>query len=195
MFLDVEGGALNIKIAVASDAPETAAALVRRLSARTPSDRDGELVEPERGKIRLVGFDWFVRERALATGEVAHPHVYAIEASAEEPMTSYEWSALLHGADAVARVNADDELEAAIESAIAAALEEAAALPREARGDDAYGFVIVTCPWCSEDVELTVEADVEGSFVQDCEVCCRPWAVAVSRDDAGELLVEIARAQ
>ena len=38
----------------------------------------------------------------------------------------------------------------------------------------------VTCPYCGEELELFVEADVSGSFVQDCEVCCRPWLVRVS---------------
>ena len=33
----------------------------------------------------------------------------------------------------------------------------------------------VTCPYCGEDVEIYVEPDVRGTFVQDCEVCCNPW--------------------
>jgi hypothetical protein len=38
----------------------------------------------------------------------------------------------------------------------------------------------VTCPYCGEQVEIYLEPDVHGSFVQDCEVCCRPWRVRVS---------------
>lgn len=38
----------------------------------------------------------------------------------------------------------------------------------------------VTCPFCGEWVEIYVEADVKGSFIQDCEVCCHPWRVHVS---------------
>ena len=38
----------------------------------------------------------------------------------------------------------------------------------------------VTCPFCGEPGEIYVEADVKGSFVQDCEVCCNPWRVHVS---------------
>jgi hypothetical protein len=38
---------------------------------------------------------------------------------------------------------------------------------------------VVTCPYCGEDVEIHVEADVRGTFVQDCEVCCNPWRVRV----------------
>ena len=43
----------------------------------------------------------------------------------------------------------------------------------------------VTCPYCGEEVELTVEEDVRGSFVQDCEVCCNPWLVRVTRSASG----------
>lgn len=42
--------------------------------------------------------------------------------------------------------------------------------------DDAY---MVTCPYCGEEVEIYLEADVRGQFVQDCEVCCNPWNVRV----------------
>ena len=36
---------------------------------------------------------------------------------------------------------------------------------------------IVTCPYCGETVEIYLESDVEGHFVQDCEVCCNPWEI------------------
>lgn len=39
---------------------------------------------------------------------------------------------------------------------------------------------IVSCPYCGESIEIYVEPDVRGSFVQDCEVCCQPWRVHVS---------------
>jgi cysteine-rich CPXCG protein len=42
---------------------------------------------------------------------------------------------------------------------------------------------LVTCPFCGEQVEIYVEPDVNGSFVQDCEVCCNPWRVHVSGRD------------
>ena len=51
----------------------------------------------------------------------------------------------------------------------------------------------VTCPYCGEDVEIYVEPEMRGSFVQDCEVCCNPWRVRVWRED-GERQVEIGRA-
>jgi len=52
---------------------------------------------------------------------------------------------------------------------------------------------LVTCPYCGEEIEIYVEPDVRGSYVQDCEVCCNPWMVRVSRDE-DELYVEIGRA-
>ena len=52
---------------------------------------------------------------------------------------------------------------------------------------------LVTCPYCGEDLEIYVEPEMRGSFVQDCEVCCNPWRVRVWRED-GERQVEVARA-
>ena len=43
----------------------------------------------------------------------------------------------------------------------------------------------VTCPYCGESLEIFVEDDVRGSFVQDCEVCCNPWLVRVTRTPDG----------
>lgn len=40
-------------------------------------------------------------------------------------------------------------------------------------------YFVVTCPYCGEDVEIYLEPDVTGSFVQDCEVCCNPWRVRI----------------
>ena len=50
---------------------------------------------------------------------------------------------------------------------------------------DAVNSFDVTCPYCGEHLEIFVEDDVRGSFVQDCEVCCNPWLVRVTRGPAG----------
>ena len=42
--------------------------------------------------------------------------------------------------------------------------------------DDEYQ---VTCPYCGEQVEIYVEPETRGSFIQDCEVCCNPWKVQI----------------
>ncbi len=44
---------------------------------------------------------------------------------------------------------------------------------------------LVTCPYCGEEVEIYLEAEIRGDLVQDCEVCCRPWHLRVSSDDDG----------
>jgi len=53
--------------------------------------------------------------------------------------------------------------------------------------------VLVICPYCGEEIEIRVERDVRGSFVQDCEVCCNPWRVRVS-GDGEEREVDVTRA-
>jgi hypothetical protein len=54
--------------------------------------------------------------------------------------------------------------------------------------------VRVRCPYCREWVDLYVDPDTTGTLVEDCAVCCRPWAVTVERD-AGRLRVHVTRAQ
>jgi hypothetical protein len=52
---------------------------------------------------------------------------------------------------------------------------------------------LVTCPYCGEQVEIYLEPDVRGSFVQDCEVCCNPWRITVhGRGDDRD--IEVGRA-
>lgn len=43
----------------------------------------------------------------------------------------------------------------------------------------------VVCPYCGEEVEIFIEEDVRGTFVQDCEVCCNPWLVRVTSSIEG----------
>jgi hypothetical protein len=52
---------------------------------------------------------------------------------------------------------------------------------------------VVSCPYCAEEVEVYVEPDLHGSFVQDCEVCCNPWTIRVVHD-GGERAIEVSRA-
>ena len=52
---------------------------------------------------------------------------------------------------------------------------------------------IVTCPYCGEAIEIYIEPDLRGSFVQDCEVCCNPWRVRIV-GDRDERYVDVARA-
>lgn len=51
----------------------------------------------------------------------------------------------------------------------------------------------VICPYCGEEVEVRLESDVEGTLVQDCEVCCNPWLLRVSGREE-ERQVDVSRA-
>jgi hypothetical protein len=51
---------------------------------------------------------------------------------------------------------------------------------------------LLTYPYCGEAVEIYLEPEVEGSLVQDCEVCCNPWLVRVVGDAEGRW-VEVGR--
>lgn len=55
------------------------------------------------------------------------------------------------------------------------------------------GATWVHCPYCGEAVELLLDpagGDLQ-EYVEDCEVCCRPWRVEVSYDDTGAPSVEL----
>jgi hypothetical protein len=43
------------------------------------------------------------------------------------------------------------------------------------------------CPYCGETIELILDAGGGRSqdYIEDCEVCCRPWRVMVEYDDDG----------
>lgn len=45
----------------------------------------------------------------------------------------------------------------------------------------------VTCPYCGEDCEITLDphGGATQQYVEDCPVCCRPWSVHVAYNDAG----------
>ena len=51
----------------------------------------------------------------------------------------------------------------------------------------------VTCPYCGETVEIAVDpgSGDHQQYVEDCEVCCRPWRVAVTYDASGHGSVAI----
>jgi hypothetical protein len=56
--------------------------------------------------------------------------------------------------------------------------------------DDAF---FVTCPYCGEEIEIYVEPDQRGTFVQDCEVCCNPWRIRVV-GKGGDRYLDVTRA-
>ena len=54
----------------------------------------------------------------------------------------------------------------------------------------------VVCPYCGEAVEIALDpgSGTHQEYVEDCEVCCRPWQVSVAygTDGAAEVWVEAA---
>jgi hypothetical protein len=49
-------------------------------------------------------------------------------------------------------------------------------------------FVAVRCPYCGERLQTRVDLTAdEPSYVEDCEVCCRPIEFHIERDDVGGL--------
>lgn len=51
----------------------------------------------------------------------------------------------------------------------------------------------VVCPYCGEVVELGLDpgSGAQQEYVEDCEVCCRPWNVHVSFAENGSASVEL----
>jgi len=50
-------------------------------------------------------------------------------------------------------------------------------------------FVAVLCPWCGERLATRVDlTSADASYIEDCEVCCRPIEFSVERDPEGALL-------
>jgi hypothetical protein len=54
----------------------------------------------------------------------------------------------------------------------------------------------VTCPYCGEAVEIVLDpgSGPRQAYVEDCEVCCRPWEVTVAYADDGSAEVDVAPA-
>ena len=50
-------------------------------------------------------------------------------------------------------------------------------------------FVAVQCPYCGERLETRVDLTAEEpSYIEDCQVCCRPIQFVIERSDGGGLL-------
>ena len=49
----------------------------------------------------------------------------------------------------------------------------------------------VVCPYCGAEVEVAVDpgGGPVQRYVEDCEVCCRPWALEVRWDADGVAIV------
>jgi hypothetical protein len=52
---------------------------------------------------------------------------------------------------------------------------------------------LVSCPCCGEPVEILLDpgSGVHQAYIEDCEVCCRPWLVRVAYSDDGHADVQV----
>lgn len=49
-------------------------------------------------------------------------------------------------------------------------------------------FVAVRCPYCGERLDVRVDLTAqEDSYIEDCQVCCRPIEFQIEREDSGAL--------
>jgi hypothetical protein len=49
------------------------------------------------------------------------------------------------------------------------------------------------CPYCGTWQELALDPGSFGKMIQDCEVCCEPWDMTVTRSRSGSLTVRLER--
>ncbi len=65
--------------------------------------------------------------------------------------------------------------------------DDADASPETADVDTWDTEVDVICPYCGEVVTIGVDpaGGAVQAYVEDCQVCCRPWQVHLSYDDHG----------
>ncbi len=48
----------------------------------------------------------------------------------------------------------------------------------------------IQCPYCGESIQVLIDNDSAGdSYIEDCQVCCRPITMTIALDDDGALHV------
>jgi hypothetical protein len=54
----------------------------------------------------------------------------------------------------------------------------------------------VECPYCGALNEILIDpaGGSSQSYVEDCQVCCRPWEVVITIDDEGRVELEVTAA-
>ena len=50
----------------------------------------------------------------------------------------------------------------------------------------------VSCPYCGESIDILVDlSQGEESYIEDCQVCCRPIDFYITEDLEGELVIKV----
>ena len=51
----------------------------------------------------------------------------------------------------------------------------------------------VSCPYCGESIQMLLDpaGGAAQEYIEDCEVCCRPWSVRVIVDAHGQSTVSV----
>ena len=48
----------------------------------------------------------------------------------------------------------------------------------------------IDCPYCGESIDILLDPSFSGqSYVEDCQVCCRPINISFSTEPDGEVLL------
>jgi Cysteine-rich CPXCG len=48
----------------------------------------------------------------------------------------------------------------------------------------------IYCPYCGESISVLVDCSIEQqSYIEDCQVCCRPINLTISCDENGEATI------
>lgn len=51
----------------------------------------------------------------------------------------------------------------------------------------------IHCPYCGEAIDILIDCSIaHQSYIEDCQVCCRPIELDVTVDDDGEPWVAVA---
>lgn len=49
-----------------------------------------------------------------------------------------------------------------------------------------------SCPYCGEPIELVLDTSVtQQSYIEDCQVCCRPMLITVTVDSDGDVDLQV----
>ncbi len=63
----------------------------------------------------------------------------------------------------------------------------------ESENGDLDSEAEVACPYCGEVVTISLDpgSGDDQEYVEDCEICCRPWNVHVHYDENGSATVTL----